>query len=178
MKTSVNVMSAVLIVGSLMIAPMALASDWAQKVTQDLCEVEGAEELRSKMYEETSDTKEIMELERAACWMIVNKELDRLGKEIIDENGLLFLDGGNILYGRDQQIAMFSEFLNIEGLYFTYEPVEAHVSASRDMAWAFGLYKLQMPGKEMEVGKYTSVWAKNDEGKWLNVSEMRNPFKR
>ena len=80
MKTSVNVMSAVLIVGSLMIAPMALASDWAQKVTQDLCEVKGAEELRSKMYE----------------------ELDRLGKEIIDENGLLFLDGGNILYGRDQ----------------------------------------------------------------------------
>jgi hypothetical protein len=33
-----------------------------------------------------------------------------------------------------------------------------------------------MPGQEMEVGKYVSVWEKKN-GKWLNVVEIRNPFK-
>lgn len=129
------------------------------------------------MYEETPETEEIMELEHKACWMLAAKDLKKLGDEIIDENGLLFLDGGDILYGREQQIEMFANFLKVKGIYLTYEPVEAHVSASKDMAWAFGLYKFQMPGREMEVGKYVSVWEKKN-GKWLNVAEMRNPFKR
>ena len=50
--------------------------------------------------------------------------------------------------------------------------MEAHVSASKDMAWAFGLYKSQMPGQAMEVGKYVSVWRKTN-GKWLNVAAAK-----
>jgi len=143
---------------------------------KEICSIKGSENLRSKMYEETEDTKEIIELERAACLMLAKGELEKLGPEILDENGLLFLDGGDILFGREEQLQMFNAFLQMEGLYFTYDPIEAHVSESKDMAWAYGLYKLQMPGSDkMEFGKYVSVWQKND-GKWLNVAEMRNPY--
>lgn len=153
----------------------AFAQDWSQQVTNALCEVQGSEQARSGMYAPTPEAEEIMALEREACWLLAERKLEELGERILDEHGLLFLDGGDILYGREQQIAMFTEFLKTHNFYLTYEPVEAHVSASKDMAWAFGLYKSQMPGQEMEVGKYVSVWRKSN-GKWLNVAEMRNPF--
>ena len=175
MKTTLSVISMTL--GALFASSGALAESWAQKVTDELCVVKGSAEARSGMYEETPEAEEIMALEREACWLLARRELKKLGEHIIDENGLLFLDGGDILYGREQQIAMFTEFLQAQDFYLTYEPVEAHVSESKDMAWAFGLYKFQMPGTEMEVGKYVSVWQKTD-GKWLNVAEMRNPFGR
>ena len=67
---------------------------------------------------------------------------------------------------------MFNDFLKAKGFFLTYESVEAHVSASKDMAWAFGLYKFKVPDSEMEVGKYVSVWEKKS-GKWKNVAEIR-----
>ncbi len=158
-------------------AQTALAEDWSQKVTKELCVVNGVEEARSNMYNPTPESEEIMALEREACWLLAKRDMEKLGNHILDENGLLFLDGGDILYGREQQVTMFTEFLKTQGFYLTYEPVEAHVSDSKDMAWAFGLYKFQMPGGPMEVGKYVSVWEKTD-GKWFNVAEMRNPFGR
>ncbi|WP_038173767.1 nuclear transport factor 2 family protein [Vibrio pacinii] len=157
---------------------IASAKDWTDPANQtnEPCVVNGVENFRSPMFVDTDATAEIMQLERDLCWMVAKKELDKLAS-YLDKDGLLFLDRGNILYGRDQQMALFTQLLQIEGLLFAWEPIEAHVSASNDMAWAFGLVKLQMPGEEMQVAKYTSIWEKTD-GKWLNVSEMRNPFRR
>jgi ketosteroid isomerase-like protein len=177
MKCLASVAALVLLGASSANAQDAVVEDRRKAVTEELCVVKGSEERRSKMYEATPDSEEIMELERKACWMLAERDLKKLGKEIIDEHGLLFLDGGDILYGRDQQLAMFNEFLKVKGFFLTYEPVEAHVSASKDMAWAFGLYKFKVPDSEMEVGKYVSVWEKKS-GKWKNVAEIRNPYKR
>ena len=158
-------------------AQEAAVESWAQRVTEELCVVKGSADLRSEMYEETPETEAIMELERQACWMLAKRDLKKLGEEIIDEHGLLFLDGGDILFGKEQQLAMFHDFLKVKGVFLSYEPFEAHVSASKDMAWAYGLYKFRMPKGEMEVGKYVSVWERKS-GQWKNVAEMRNPFQR
>jgi hypothetical protein len=74
-------------------AQEAAVESWAQRVTEELCVVKGSADLRTEMYEETPETEAIMELERQARWMLAKRDLKKLGEEIIDEHGLLFLDG-------------------------------------------------------------------------------------
>lgn len=147
-------------------------SQWLDGVTDTMCVVKGVEKIRTPRYEDTPETREIMALERLLCEQLAEKAFDKVG-EGLHEEGIILLEDGGILYGRDQQIAMFKDYIGEKGLYLTYEPAEAHVSKDGTMAWAIGLVKVQFPGQELEVQKYTSVWEKVD-GKWQNVVEMRN----
>lgn len=118
------------------------------------------------------DAGEIMELEREACRLIQTGEIDRMIDSIISEHGLLFADGGGIVAGNEAQRVMFKEFL-AAGYDIEFEPVDAFVSQSEDMAWAYGTYEVKMPDGGEDIGKYVSVWAKEN-GEWKNVAEMRN----
>ena len=175
MNLFLNFLLVIFVACSLMTTRLIFADDAMSDVGDEFCKVAGAADRKSGMYAPGPDTEEIMELERKACRMIAAGHIREMVDEIIHEDGLLFLDGGDILYGREQQFAMFNEFIKEIGVYLTYEPTEAHVSDSRDMAWAFGIYKFKIPDSDMEVGKYLSVWQKHN-GQWKNVAEMRNPF--
>ncbi|MGL6259981.1 nuclear transport factor 2 family protein [Vibrio sp. WXL103] len=141
-------------------------------LAKETCVVEGVENIRTPRFKDTPQTQEIMAMERLLCQQIAEHAFDSVG-EGLHEHGIILLEGGDILYGRDQQVAMFKAFIGEQGAYLTYEPAEAHVSQDGTMAWAIGLVKLTLPGEATEVQKYASVWEKVD-GKWLNVLEMRN----
>lgn len=120
----------------------------------------------------TPAVEEIMELEREACRLIQAGEVDRLADIIIAEDGLLFADGGDTVTGKEAQRVMFKEVINA-GIEIKFEPTNAFVSNSEDMAWAYGTYEVKMPNGAEDVGSYVSVWEKIS-GKWKNVAEMRN----
>ena len=44
------------------------------------------------------------------------------------------------------------------------------------MGWAFGMVRVKTPGADEELGKYVSVWVKEN-GKWFYVAEIRNSNK-
>lgn len=116
-----------------------------------------------------------MELERAGCRDLVSGNIDPMIDAIISDKGLLFADHGGIVVGKEAQRVMFKEFLQA-GFAIEFEPTDAFVSQSEDMAWAYGLYRLTMPDGGEDVGKYVSVWVKEN-GEWKNVAEMRNSNK-
>jgi hypothetical protein len=74
--------------------------------------------------------------------------------------------------GLPQISEMFKEF-PMAGYEIEYEPTDAFVSKSEDMAWAHGLYRVKAPDGREDIGSYLSVWIKVD-AEWKNVAEMRN----
>lgn len=149
-----------------------LEKQWLDGMTDKQCVVTGVEKIRTPRYEDTPETREIMELERKLCQQLITGIYDELGKGL-HEHGIILLEEGGILQGRKEQVAMFKEFIGKMGVKLSYEPAEAHVSKDGTMAWAIGLVKFQMPGQKLEIQKYTSIWEKEN-GQWQNVVEMRN----
>lgn len=144
-------------------------SAFAQKAD---CVVEGAKALQTRVHEHTASEQKIMEMERETCRLTATRELDSLMDTFIAEHGIVLIDGGGIARGREAQRQMFKEAL-AAGYNIVWEPVDAKVSASGDMAWAIGVVKVTTPQGKAEFSKYVSVWEKTD-GQWLNVIEMRN----
>ncbi|MEM7542724.1 MAG: nuclear transport factor 2 family protein [Pseudomonadota bacterium] len=138
------------------------------------CVVADAQQ-KVRHHELSASEEKIMKLERDACHAIIANEIDPMIDSIIANDGLLFVDGGPIVVGKEAQRGMFKEFLGA-GFKIEFEPTDAHVSSSQDMAWAYGLYRLRMPDGGEGNGKYVSVWEKQD-GVWKNVVEMRNSGK-
>ena len=138
------------------------------------CVVEGAADRKTRTTELNAAEQEIMKMETASCHDVQRGAIDEMIAAIISDVGLLFLDGGPIVVGGPAQGAMFKEFLRA-GFKIEWQPTDAFVSQSEDMAWAYGIYRLQTPDGMQDSGKYTSVWMKED-GAWKNVSEMRNSF--
>lgn len=136
------------------------------------CVVEGAGDRLTRSDELNADEQVIMDLESNACRSILAGEIDTMIDAIIADKGLLFADRGGIVVGPDAQRSMFKAFLEA-GYRIEFQPTDAFVSASKDMAWAYGLYRLEMPDGSEDKGKYVSVWIMEN-GAWKNVAEMRN----
>jgi ketosteroid isomerase-like protein len=51
---------------------------------------------------------------------------------------------------------------NKKGLEITWEPAEAHVSASGDMAYDFGTGKITTPDGRVQAAKYVVVWVRQN----------------
>lgn len=138
----------------------------------DDCNVLGEAVLKSMPHEIEENAELVMQIERDTCALLSSGKVDELMDEYIAEHGIILLDGGGIAKGREAQRTMFKEWLGA-GYRIVYEPADAKVSASEDMAWVIGAIRLTTPADEIELGKYVSVWEKEGD-KWLNVIEMRN----
>ena len=136
------------------------------------CAVSGAQQQHVRVQPQSAAEREIMSLERKACEMILAGQVDPMIDAIVSSSGLLFADGGSVVVGKEAQRTMFKEFLKA-GFMIEFEPTDAYVSQAGDLAWAYGLYRLVMPDGAEDIGKYVSVWAKEN-GQWKNVAEMRN----
>jgi len=124
-------------------------------------------------FDEGAGEAELMALERQSNRQLQTKDVAEMTQAIISDRGLLLLDGGNILVGKQEQRDFFEDILALDGLEFEFEPISAQVSASNDMGWVYGAYRLKMPGGEPDLGKYVSVWVRED-GTWMNMAEIRN----
>ena len=115
----------------------------------------------------------VMELEREAYRLIPRgyRRDDRQGA--LTENARMCPPGSESIVGRENQRVLFKELAQMEGFELFWEPLEAQVSVSHDMAYVYGLVRWKMPESAEEVGKYVSVWMKEN-GEWRNAVEIRN----
>ncbi|MGE0486325.1 MAG: DUF4440 domain-containing protein [Gammaproteobacteria bacterium] len=118
------------------------------------------------------DPNELIDLERESFRRYQAGDIDGL-MDMLTENALVCPPGSEAIFGREKQRALFRQLADTPGFELSWEPLEAHVSASNDMGYVFGSLRLKMPGAAAEHGKYISIWTKLG-GRWLNAVEIRN----
>ena len=59
------------------------------------------------------------------------------------------------------------------GYDMKFEPIDARVYESGNVAWVIGVLDETKPDGSVEPGKYVAIWGKID-GKWMNALDMRN----
>lgn len=59
----------------------------------------------------------------------------------------------------------------------TWEPMFAKMAASGDLGYTYGTYRLKEKGTDsiIGVGKYTTIWVKQADGKWKAILDTGNP---
>lgn len=125
------------------------------------------------MAEQNKSENELMELERACLRRFQAGDVDGAMDEFLTEDALVCPPGMEAVKGREKQRVLFKEFLQMDGVELSWDPIEAHVSPSDEMGWVFGWVKWKLPNEPEKQGKYISVWVKED-GKWRNAVEIRN----
>lgn len=121
----------------------------------------------------TSDSvSELMELEREACRRFQAGDVDWV-MNILMEDAIVCPPETDAIVGRENQRAVFEQLAQTEGVELSWEPIEARVSPSDEMAYVYGSVRWKMPDAEAIHGKYVSIWIKTD-GEWKNAVEMRN----
>jgi ketosteroid isomerase-like protein len=69
--------------------------------------------------------------------------------------------------------AAWETMANTEGLEITWEPAEAHVSASGDMSYDFGAAQITTPDGRVQAAKYVVVWVRQN-GEWKVAVDIFN----
>lgn len=121
---------------------------------------------------QSTSVDEVMELERETYRCFQAGDIDGLA-DLLMENALVCPPGSESIVGRENQRVLFTELAQTEGVELSWEPIEANVSASDDMAYVYGSVRWKMPNVAEQQGKYISIWIKVD-GKWKNAVEIRN----
>lgn len=116
--------------------------------------------------------EELMNLERRLYQMFQSGDVDQAMSFLMKEAIVCPPDTERVV-GREKQTEMFKELLNMDGFELFWEPSEVYVGPSNDMAYVYGLVEWKMPNEDKKKGKYISIWVKND-GKWMNIVEIRN----
>ena len=119
-----------------------------------------------------SSVDELMEMEREACRRFQAGDVDGV-MDMLMEDALVCPPGMEAISGRENQRVVFKQLAATEGVELSWEPVQAVVSPSDEMAYVFGTVWWRMPGEDKQTGKYISVWVKHD-GAWKNTVEIRN----
>ncbi|HEX7313787.1 MAG TPA: nuclear transport factor 2 family protein [Pyrinomonadaceae bacterium] len=91
------------------------------------------------------------------------------------DDGIRFYRQGTYpLVGKDA----FARAIKVLGEFITWKPLKADVSASGDLAYAYGSYELrakQADEKPAESGHYARVWKRERNGPWRIVFNVANP---
>ena len=77
------------------------------------------------------------------------------------------------LAGKENMLAAFQEVVDTDDYEMSWKPTKAVVSASNDMAYAYGTLELKLPGSEPVAGKYVVVWVKEN-GEWRLAIDIPN----
>lgn len=143
---------------------------------QDEQRVEAAAETAAEETQEAVETaaaeaeQAIMGLERA--WSRAFGEKDTVWiAEHLSSDVRIMPPNAEPLVGRDAVRAWWGEMARTEGLQISWEPTEAHVSASGDMAYDVGTYEMTLPDGSTDSGKYLVVWVKEG-GEWKIAADM------
>ncbi len=121
---------------------------------------------------QSTAVEELMDLEKQLCDMFQNGHVDE-ALDYLMVDALVCPPEMEAIRGRDNQKAMFKQFLEMPGVELSWEPTEARVSSSCDMGYVYGTVDWKLPSSEKVNGKYISIWVKED-GEWRNAVEIRN----
>lgn len=118
---------------------------------------------------------EILELERKSCQEFQAGNLEKL-INYFAEDVILFNPGSEILIGKEHEMAALQGVSQVEGLEMSWEPTDAKVSSSGDMAYVYGIINIKTPDNIKVVEKYVTIWEKK-EGEWKLSLQIRNANK-
>lgn len=119
-----------------------------------------------------TESNVIMALERQWCTKLQEKDIDWIVNLFADE-GCQFPPNAEPVVGSKALRAAWEAMANAEGLEVSWEPAEAHVSASGDMAYDFGSGTITTPDGWAQDAKYVVVWVRQD-GEWKVAVDMFN----
>lgn len=122
--------------------------------------------------EQSKAIEELMRLERLLCEMFQKGQVDE-ALDYLMVDALVCPPEMQAIRGRDNQKAMFKQFLEMPGVELSWEPIEARVSSSCDLGYVYGTVDWKLPDSDSVNGKYISIWMKED-GEWRNAVEIRN----
>jgi ketosteroid isomerase-like protein len=119
-----------------------------------------------------TESNVILELERQWSQKLQEKDVDWIVNLFTNE-GRQFPPNAEPVVGSEALRAAWETMANTKGLEVSWEPTEAHVSASSDMAYDFGTAKITTPDGQTQTGKYLVVWVRQ-EGEWKVAMDMFN----
>lgn len=86
-----------------------------------------------------------------------------------DENGILIRDSSYPIVGKEA-IKKLYDAKSDKGFVLTWKPSYSDISESCDLGFTYGIWELNLTGKEglveKENGTYVTVWRKDINGKW------------
>lgn len=124
------------------------------------------------MSSDKPDPNEIIELESKACAELQAGNAQWLIQRLKDDV-LQFPPGAKLTKGKEDVGKEFQKVVDTDGFELSWEPIKAEVSASNDMAYAYGSLKMKLPGGESMPGKYVVVWVKVN-GEWKLQIDISN----
>jgi len=116
------------------------------------CIIADASERRTRTEEFTPLEDKIMKLERKSCHMLQSGDIEGF-VSVFANDGFLFPPGLDYITGSGNIRQFFAEMGKVEGVEFSWEPIDAYAKEGSDFAWAYGLIRLKMPDADMEMGK-------------------------
>lgn len=124
------------------------------------------------MNDHITSIDEIMELERETCRRFQVGDVEFAMDQFVD-NVVLLNPGSEILVGKEHERAALIETSKMKDLEMSWEPTEANVSASEDLAYVYGIIKIKTPDNVEMTEKYVTIWKKID-SKWKLALQIRN----
>ena len=93
--------------------------------------------------------------------------------EFIDSNGVLLKPNHLPIMGANAIDYLIQQ--NDSAYTLTWEPYYADVANSGEMGYTYGIYELRPKSKDTIIyGSYTSIWKKQNDGKWKFVLDTGN----
>ncbi|MDH3745253.1 MAG: nuclear transport factor 2 family protein [Acidobacteriota bacterium] len=88
--------------------------------------------------------------------------------------------GGGVTQGREAIVAAWAGFFAEERTtVLSWKPHSVEISASGDLAYTIGDYKLSTRGEDgaqkLSTGTYVSIWKRHDDGSWKVVVDGGTP---
>ncbi len=121
----------------------------------------------------TPNPNEIMDMERQTNGHMQGGEIDSLMDYFADD-ALQASPGAEIISGKENIRKLFAGIAETDGYDMSWEPTEAVVSESNDMAYVYGSTSVKAPTDDVaQPGKYLVVYVKRD-GKWRIAIDMAN----
>ena len=109
--------------------------------------------------------EELLLTDREFSMLCAKEGYSKSHLQYIDSNGIMLYPNAMPLIGADaiDEILRTSD----EGFILQWEPKEAVVSASNDLGFTYGIYRIDpVVGGESQYGNYVTIWRKQPNGKW------------
>ena len=115
----------------------------------------------------------LMDADRAFSKMSEEKGMKNAFIEYIDSNGVLLRPGHMPIVGANAIDYLIQ--LNDSGYSLRWEPHKAVIAKSGELGYTYGVYALHPGSKDTTLyGTYTSIWKKQNDGKWKFVLDTGN----
>jgi len=116
------------------------------------------------MNNQAAESSVILALERQWCRKLQERDVDWI-VSLFARHGRQFPPNAEPVVGPEALRSAWNAMAHTEGLTVSWEPEEAHVAASGDMAYDFGTGTIATADGHVHGAKYVVVWVRQD-GEW------------